>query len=38
MRTANKEFKLRSLNKLLDFGNTDIFDIVGVTNGVLQAV
>jgi hypothetical protein len=35
MRNANKEFKFRGPSKLLDFGNADIVDIVGVTDGVL---
>jgi hypothetical protein len=38
MRAANKEFKFRGPNKLLDFGNVDVADIVGVTVGVLQDV
>jgi hypothetical protein len=38
MRNANKEFKFRSPSKLLDFGNTDVADIVGVIDGVLQDV
>jgi hypothetical protein len=38
MRSANKEFKFRDPSKLLDFGNTDVADIAGVTDGDLQAV
>jgi hypothetical protein len=30
MRTANKEFNFRGPSKLLDFGNADVADIVGV--------
>jgi hypothetical protein len=38
MRTANKEFNFRSPNKFLDFGNADVADIVGITDGVLRAI
>jgi hypothetical protein len=38
MRSANKEFTFRSPSKLLDFGNANIVDIVGVTDGDLQAI
>ena len=38
MRTANNEFNFKSPNKFLDFGNTDVVDIIGVTDGVLQAI
>jgi hypothetical protein len=38
MRTANKEFSFRGPIKLLDFGNTDVTDIAGVTDGDLRAV
>jgi hypothetical protein len=30
MRNANKEFKFRGPSKLLDFGNVDVIDTVGV--------
>jgi hypothetical protein len=32
MRSANKEFKFRGPNKLLDFGNADVVDIASVTD------
>jgi hypothetical protein len=35
MRNANKEFKFRGLSKLLDFGNADVADIIGVIDGDL---
>jgi hypothetical protein len=38
MRTANKEFSFRGPIKLLDFGNANVIDIAGVTDGVLWAV
>jgi hypothetical protein len=38
MKMANKEFSFRDPNKLLDFGNADVVDIVGVIDGVLQAL
>jgi hypothetical protein len=38
MRSANKEFKFRGPSKLLDFGNIDVADITGVTDGDLLAV
>ena len=38
MKNANKEFKFRGPNKLLDFGNIEVADIAGVTVGVLQDV
>jgi hypothetical protein len=38
MRTANKEFSFQGHSKLLDFGNTEVADITGVTNDVLQAI
>lgn len=37
MRTAKKEFSFRGPNKLLDFGNVDVVDIIGVIDRVLQA-
>jgi hypothetical protein len=37
MRTANQEFSYRGPIKLLDFGNADVVDIVGVTDGDLPA-
>jgi hypothetical protein len=38
MRTANKEVNFWGPSKLLDFGNRDVADIVGIIDGVLQAV
>jgi hypothetical protein len=38
MRMANNEFKFRGPSKLLDFGDVDIADVAGVTDGDLQAV
>jgi hypothetical protein len=38
MRNASKEFKFRGPSKLLDFGNADVANIAGVTDGVLQDV
>jgi hypothetical protein len=38
MRSANKEFKFRGPSKLLDFGNAEVVDIAGVTDGDLQAI
>jgi hypothetical protein len=38
MRSANKEFKFRGPSKLLDFGNAEVVDIAGLTNGALHAV
>jgi hypothetical protein len=35
MRNASKESKFRGPSKLLDFGNADVADIAGVTDGVL---
>ena len=35
MKNANKEFKFRGLSKLLDFGNVEVADIVGVIDRVL---
>jgi hypothetical protein len=35
MRTASNEYKFRGPSNLLDFGNVDVADIAGVTNGVL---
>jgi hypothetical protein len=35
MKMANKKFNFRGYSKLLDFGNADIANIVGVTDGVL---
>jgi hypothetical protein len=35
MRNANKEFKFRGPSKLLDFGNIDVADIAGLTEGAL---
>jgi hypothetical protein len=35
MRNTNKEFKFRGPSKLLDFGNVDVADIAGVTDGDL---
>jgi hypothetical protein len=35
MRNTNKEFKFRGPSKLLDFGNADVADIAGVTDGDL---
>jgi hypothetical protein len=38
MRSANEEFKFRGPSKLLDFGNAEVVDIAGVTDGDLQAI
>jgi hypothetical protein len=38
MRMANKECNFRGPSKLLDFGSTDIVDIIGISDGVLWAV
>jgi hypothetical protein len=38
MRVANKEFKFRSPSKLLDFGDANVADVVGITDKDLQAV
>jgi hypothetical protein len=38
MRNANKDFKFRGPSKLLDFGNANVADIAGVTDGDLQAI
>ena len=38
MRNASKEFKFRGPSKLLDFGNADVADIAGLSNGALQDV
>jgi hypothetical protein len=33
-----RNFKFRGPSKLLDFGNTDVVDIAGLTDGALQDV
>jgi hypothetical protein len=38
MRMANKEFNYRGPIKMLDFGNADVVDFAGVTDGDLSAV
>ena len=38
MRSANKEFKFRGPSKVLDFGNADVANITGVTDGDLPTV
>jgi hypothetical protein len=38
MRNTSIEFKFRDPSKFLDFGNADVADIVGITDGVLQDV
>jgi hypothetical protein len=38
MRMPNKKFSFRGPIKLLDFGNADVANIAGVTDGDLPAV
>jgi hypothetical protein len=38
MTMANNEFKFRGPSKLLDYGDANVADVVGVTDGDLQAI